>query len=53
MNIFLIGSITDVITNLSTYSEALLNNLGIWGALISCLLIITESMLPFCHYAFL
>ncbi len=47
MNIFLIGSITDVITNLSTYSEALLNNLGIWGALISCLLIITESMLPF------
>lgn len=46
MNI-LIGSLTDIISNLDTYSEMLLNNLGIWGALISCLLIVTESILPF------
>lgn len=47
MNIFLIGSLADAITNLSTYSESLLSSFGIWGAIISCLLIITESMLPF------
>lgn len=47
MNIFLIGSISDFINNLSTYSETILTSFGIWGAIISCLLIVTESILPF------
>lgn len=47
MTIFLIGSISDFITNLSTYSETILSSLGIWGAIISCLLMVTESILPF------
>lgn len=47
MNIFLIGSISDFVSNISTYTETILSSLGIWGALISCLLIVTESILPF------
>lgn len=47
MNIFIIGSIAEFIGNLSTYAEGLLTSFGIWGAIISCFLIITESILPF------
>lgn len=42
----LIGSLVEVIENIDTYSEMLLNNLGIWGVIISCLLIVSESILP-------
>ncbi|MCH5166248.1 MAG: TVP38/TMEM64 family protein [Erysipelotrichales bacterium] len=46
MNI-LIGSISEVISNISSYTESFLNSIGIWGAIFSCLLITVESILPF------
>ena len=46
MNI-LMANLSDLLSNLDTYSETFLNNLGIWGAIFSSLLIITESILPF------
>lgn len=46
MKIILIGSIVEIIEHLDTYSEMLLNNLGIWGVVLSCLLITVESIIP-------
>lgn len=46
MNI-LLGSLIEVISNIDSYTELILNSLGIWGAVISCLLITVESILPF------
>lgn len=46
MKILLIGSIVEIIKHLDTYSEMLLNNLGIWGVILSCLLITVESIIP-------
>lgn len=46
MKILLIGSIVGIIKNLDTYSEMLLNNLGMWGVVLSCLLITVESIIP-------
>lgn len=45
MNI-LLDNITDIVNNLDVYVEMFLSGLGIWGALISCLLITVESILP-------
>ncbi len=39
-------NITEIVQNIDAYTELFLNNLGIWGAIISCLLIVIESMLP-------
>lgn len=43
---FFIASLTEIIKNIDTYTELFLNNLGIWGAVFSCLLIVVESILP-------
>lgn len=40
-------SLSEILSNLDTYCEMFLNNLGIWGAIFSCLLITVESILPF------
>lgn len=47
MNMILIGSLVDLLSRIDVYSETLLNNLGIWGPILSCLLITIESILPF------
>jgi len=39
-------NISEVLSNLDTYIELFLNSFGIWGALLSCFLIIIESILP-------
>ena len=39
-------SVNEILTNLDSWIEVFLSNLGIWGALISCLLITVESILP-------
>lgn len=39
-------SINDILINLDKYTEMFLSNMGIMGALISCLLITVESILP-------
>lgn len=39
-------AIESIINNLDMYVETFLSSLGIWGALISCLLITAESILP-------
>lgn len=41
-----IASVNEVLNNLDSWIEVFLSNLGIWGALISCLLITVESILP-------
>ena len=41
-----IASVNEVLNNLDSWIELFLSNLGIWGALISCLLITVESILP-------
>ena len=46
MNI-LIGSISELISDISSYTESFLSSIGIWGAIFSCLLIKVESILPF------
>lgn len=38
--------VAEVLENLDILAESFLSNLGIWGALISCFLIIVESILP-------
>lgn len=45
MDIVLIN-VSEVLNNLDSWIEVFLSNLGIWGALISCLLITVESILP-------
>lgn len=42
----IIASVNEVLNNLDSWIEVFLSNLGIWGALISCLLITVESILP-------
>lgn len=42
----IIASVNEVLNNLDLWIEVFLSNLGIWGALISCLLITVESILP-------
>lgn len=39
-------NVSDVLNNLDIYLEVFLSDLGIWGTLISCLLITVESILP-------
>lgn len=46
MKLYIIGSIVEILENIDTYSEMLLNSLGIWGAILSCFLITIESILP-------
>lgn len=46
MKLLIIESLVEILENLDTYSEMLLNNLGIWGAVLSCFLITIESILP-------
>ena len=41
-----IASVNEVLNNLDSWIEVFLSNLGICGALISCLLITVESILP-------
>lgn len=42
----MMANISDILSNLDTYIELFLNSFGIWGALLSCFLIIIESILP-------
>lgn len=46
MNTILIGSLVELLNQVDVYSETLLNNLGIWGSVLSCFLITIESILP-------
>lgn len=41
-----IMSFETILFNLEEYSQVYLTNLGVWGGVIGCLLIIVESMLP-------
>jgi uncharacterized membrane protein YdjX (TVP38/TMEM64 family) len=45
MEIILVN-MTSILESIDLFTEAVLTNLGIWGALISCLLITVESILP-------
>ena len=40
-------SMQNLIDNLDTFTQEVLMGLGIWGAMISCLIITAESILPF------
>lgn len=46
MNIFMIGTLTDILNQIDVASESLLNSLGIWGAFLSCFFITIESIVP-------
>lgn len=46
MKYFIIGSLVETLNNIDAASSALLNNLGMWGAVLSCLLITFESIIP-------
>lgn len=43
----LLANIPDILVNINEYTSAFLETMGIWGALISSLLITVESILPF------
>lgn len=45
MNIVL-NSISEMMSQMDSYMELFLSNMGLWGALISCFLITIESILP-------
>ena len=40
------SSIESLLNNIDTLTETFLTSMGIWGAIISCLLITVESILP-------
>lgn len=46
MKYLIIGSLAELLENVDTISETLLNDLGAWGAVLSCFLITIESILP-------
>lgn len=46
MKYLIIGSLAELLENVDTISETLLNDLGVWGAVLSCFLITIESILP-------
>lgn len=46
MKYLMIGSLAELLENIDTLSETILNNLGAWGAVLSCFLITIESILP-------
>ncbi len=42
----ILANVQGLLESIDTFTETVLTNLGIWGALISCLLIVVESILP-------
>ena len=40
------ANIQEILENLDIFTGTVLSSLGIWGALLSCLLIVVESILP-------